>query len=1196
MNLSLRERLLAAASLALAAACSSSSSDDTNVANTVTQDLTADPNGFVTAVRFDEALSYVGAGAFEADGGQTALSVSLDGEVAYVTWDARVNADHRVRVVGVDGVLESWHRVAVQDARRPEVSIVSATQDTSDQALGGDELVIAFTDGPDMIEAEVEDPESWALVVADVTLDLSDSTFDFDDATQVLTVTLGPSAHLHASFGLRPIGLEAVTGRDLANVNIAGAAVGDSDAPALEGGSPVAQNLDAGASGDELGRVIEFDFDEPISPVFGVASSSYAVVDHVNAVGMTLVTSVEIDPTDNSLVRVTYSRPVVPGLDQIQLSSLRDAHGNVLPTQTVAVDAGSSVANGFESMEGVTVPGLENDQVVVVLDQALDPDTADDPALWTLTLGAPFGVIDLTTQTVTYDLLTRTVTFGLDFDVPNGTTVDVDCAGAVDVDGDTFTASAPQALAAGDSTAPSVTANGITQRRDLDPSGRTIDVVFSEGVDELSAADDSNYSLNPAVVVDSAALQADGVTVRLALAEAAIPGDHELTVSASVADPAGNTLGAVHGPASIASTDTTAPSVQIVTAVAVEGANNDLVHVLFNDWMVPADVEDVSNWTVESPVGSALDLSTSAVTYDDAAQIATLVLDGAAMKRGDDLSVAFTAGRDLAGNSLDDEATEGAVGGENRRPAVESVWRQDAPNDHVVVVRFTEASDRLTDLYDATTNPTGVKYTVYSNTAVLRGRPTSAAVVDDGLGVALSFPFTVALTDTLDIVGLEDLAGNVMFPTLARVIDAEDSTAPSQAGAPVMTAVSGERNDTLEVTFAVPMATWGLLEPSQYTLQESGGGDVIDLAGSTFSYDGNTTLVITLSASAAASLQSGTTYDLVLEVDAQDPLRTAQGVAIGASNSELNVAVVGDVANGPTQGASRATLDPNDPNSVLVTFDEAVDETAAETAAAYDYDGGNVAVSASLLSPRVVRATFGTAVSAGNTLEVATSAAVDLAGNAAAATLSLSIVDDQAAPVLSAASGEVLAATGTDSVTVRFNEMVDLDSALDISHYSLIDSRGSVTIQGVLFDSANVEVTLLTADLLDGDTFTVFVDGVMDVAGNLPALPLSLGGSVGGDNTPPAIAGAFTNLALDAAGLTVDVAFSEAVLEGVADEPTSWATSGSATVTAVEVIGPDHVRLTLSQALGATDELELDAGLTDRAGNAAGALTVDPAE
>jgi hypothetical protein len=92
----------------------------------------------------------------------------------------------------------------------------------------------------------------------------------------------------------------------------------------------------------------------------------------------------------------------------------------------------------------------------------------------------------------------------------------------------------------------------------------------------------------------------------------------------------------------------------------------------------------------------------------------------------------------------------------------------------------------------------------------------------------------------------------------------------------------------------------------------------------------------------------------------------------------------------------------------------------------------------------------------------------------------------------------------------------------------------------------------------------------------------------------PSISAGVVNLWWDAAGTTVDVEFTEGIDYAYAATVGNWTTSGTATVTAAEAIGVDHVRLTLSEPLGAGD-LTLDAGLTDPAGNAAGSLAIAPA-
>ena len=93
----------------------------------------------------------------------------------------------------------------------------------------------------------------------------------------------------------------------------------------------------------------------------------------------------------------------------------------------------------------------------------------------------------------------------------------------------------------------------------------------------------------------------------------------------------------------------------------------------------------------------------------------------------------------------------------------------------------------------------------------------------------------------------------------------------------------------------------------------------------------------------------------------------------------------------------------------------------------------------------------------------------------------------------------------------------------------------------------------------------------------------------------PAISAGVNNLWWDAAGTTVDVEFTEGIDYAYAATVGNWTTSGTATVTAADAIGMDHVRLTLSEALGAGETVILNAGLTDPAGNAAGTLAIAPA-
>lgn len=1173
-------------------ACSDSVKDDPVPVASIVQDLTLDPRGRTLMAELEGLYSSVPNATVEVSDGQIATSVAVDGDLVEIIFDRIVSPEHQIRFVGVPGVDEAWRDIGTTDPRTPLMSIIAANQDTSDAVLGGDTIQAVFVAGPRVIEADAENPDNWALSVDGVQLDLTGSVFILNPDTQRLGITLGTNANLHSSFQLSA-NLRTVAGVQLSSNPVTGAATGDSDAPGFEGGSPVVQNLDAANLGDEFGRVVELDFDEPISPVFGVLPSNFGVVDHPSAVGTTSVARAAVDPNDNSLVRVVFTRPVVPGLDQIQVDGVVDAHGNAVPAQVVALEAGSTVANSFTSVDFITREGTDNDQLVVTTAQALDPDTAANPGRWSLTVGG-IGVVDLSAgPSLDYSLTTRTLTVDLGFDAPNGATVDVATVGAMDVDGEDFTVSAVQTTAAGDAVAPSVLT--VVQNRSADATGQTVDVSFSEEVDVVIAADPAKFTFSPAIVVNGATV-VSGTVVRLTLADVAVPGDHTLTVAQAITDPAGNDLGSDFGPTAFVSTDLEAPSALVASGRTQEGASNDVVTVLFNDRLVQSEVEASGAWTFESPIGTSVDVTGSTIAYSPDTGVATVELSGPTspdLRNGEPFRVAFTGIRDVGGNTITATPIDGTVAGEVLRPEAESAFIVAGGSDTELVVRFSEAMRDLDDLYDGSTNPDGVRFTVHEALSASDILPQSATVLDDGMGVQLTYGLPIDPASTLDVVGTTDLAGNILFPVIEMPVQAEDATAPAQMAAPTITAVTGVENDTIVVQFSVPMSASGITSPEQYEVLE-GGTVAVDLSTEDIQFDGVDTVTIVLNSAGAADFQSASTYDFTVRQDAAMPLRSLQGVAITAPDTQAAVTVQGDVTNGPTQGGSVALTDPSNTSVFFVVFDETVDTAAATNVAAYDFNSGTVPTSVSMVGDRTVRVEVPGIVSAGQTVDISTAAAVDSAGNAAAGTITLAVAEDLIQPTLNGATATIGTGFGGDRITLTFSEELDLASALNILNYTATGAAGSLRLSGVLYDSSTFTVTLGVEDLVDGDAVSIFVDGVTDLVGNLPLTPLLGSATATGDATAPDFASAFVNLAADSGGLVVEALFDEVVDPVFLRDASNWSTSGTATVVGVEVLAGDQVQLLLSEALGATDTVSLAAGLQDSSRNEAGQLTVDP--
>ncbi len=1148
------------------------------------QDLDLDPTGMTTVLSFSGASSILDISQIESDGGQTVVSAVALGEDLAVTWDDRVTPTHRVRVLS-STVTSTWKGVTTSDPSAPTIQVTSANQDTTDSVLGGDSMQVSFG-GARLVNSGVQDLSNWQLTVAGQIVDLAGSAISYNPATGVADFLLGPTACLHADFSIAVSGLISVADVAVDSNPVQGSATGDAVAPNL---LSVTQRLDV----DEYGCVLDFQFDEAMDPNNCLTPGRFSVVDHPAADGYTFVVSVQ-QPSDSTL-RVSFARPVAPNYDLIAHAGLMDSHGNGLAAAQEAFTS-THAPNGFASVTAVTNANTGGDQILAVFDQAIDPDFAADPSRWALSVDG--SSVDMTAQTYTYDFTTKTLTLDLDFDMRNGDSVVLDAIAQVDVDGEDFTLQAGSVNAAGDGIAPSILS--VTQNRNVDPDGYTADVLFSEDVHSVQAQDTSNYVLAPASSLVSAVLLADGCTVRIVSSDRIMtPGDVALSVDADVDDLAGNAMGTISGPHSPNSTDQTKPVALGVAATIEEGADNDILSVTYDDDMVAADVLDLSSWSFESPVGSVQDLSGCSVVYDAANRCATVTLTtpGLYLKQADSLQVSFTGMRDIGGNAIETGSVLGSLTSEYRRPAVSSVWRQDVPSDNTLCVRFDEACDGLDDLYDAVSNPYGTRFAL-RQAGVLRAYPDSATVIDGGLGVLLSYPVSVSLTDTVDVLGNTDLAGNLLFPALANPVAGADSSSPGFGSTPIATAVSGEDNDTIVVEFSTPMAPWGITDADHYSLSTNPGGTPVDLTNATLEWDGVAQVTMTLGQAQGEELQSNQNYDVTLNALAGDPLRTLQGVALGANQTQV-VAVSGDVITGPTQAATSVCLDKQYANALLVIFDEAVNSSAAEVASNYDYGPGMLADSATLASPKVVRVQFATPVAAGGSLVIAQASAQDLAGNLTGGDMTLLVIDDSTEPSLVAVSGLSQEGQGGDEVHVSFDGTVDLASALDPLRYAISNGGGSFNMSTVSthWDSTSHSVVLSFPggqELNPNAGLTVTVGNVADSAGNFLSAPVALGGVVTGDQTPPSIAGAFVHFALDAAGTTVDLTFSEDVQTDFCADLSRWSTTGVAGILGVDVLGADHVRLTLSQGLNTGESLVLAGGQADLAQNVAGALQVQP--
>ncbi len=1145
-----------------ASACSSSGSSSPKATLlTASQDLGVDPTGQTTVLTFSRALpATLTPGEFATNGAQLPTMVSVAGSVATVQWDSRVTPTHEVQTVGSKSLLPASIAVTTTDAAAPTFVISAGTQ--SGGALGGDTFSVQFS-GANVVEATAEDITNWDLSIGGTSLDLTGSTFAFDPGTQSMAVTLGATANLHASFNLAGTSVLSVADVVVGGP-VAGVAAGDAIAPTL---LSIEQNL----SESEFGFVVDFTFDEWMDPALntlGAFDPGFPVY------------ATQIEQPTQGLLRVTFTAPIIPGQDTIDLSGVVDAAGNALPNATVAVAAPSVVANSYVGGAPTvsSVANIGGDTVVAQFVQAIDPDAASLPASWDLE-SPPGNDIDLTNATFDYDLLSKMLTITLvDDDLVNADGFSFGPSGTppLDVDGEAFATTVAGAIG-GDVAVPTVAS--ITQNRVLDPTGATFDIALSEDVDEVQAEMIGNYVVSNGAGVSSANLLGNSDTVRLVLDTQTLPGEHTIDVM-NLVDLAGNAMGVLAANA-VGSTDGNVPVSLSEVAFAVAGLDNDTITVQFDDDMVVSEVTDPSNWIFQSPVGLLVDTTLASVAWNSSSKTATLTFDGGDdinLKRDEAFELDLVTMRDISGNVVSATTLAGSVDGETGFPTISSVWVETA-NANNLHVRFDEPVELFSDALTS--------YVIRDAGGLdIGGGPPTVVVDADGLGAKLTWAAgAVAGTHTLDVRGVTDVAGNQMFPVELHPIVSEVAAEPAlDAAMQKYLAVSGEKNDTIAIVFDQPVSPWNLLDPAKYTL--TNGSESADFANATMTFDGDATVSVVLEGPAPLNFDNGG-YTLTV-----DDVLSAQGIEMTGASMDTAVSDAGTDVTAAAPTASRTRIDATSPtDSILIEMDEAFDGTEAITVSNYAISAVNPDTVLAI-GPRTVRATWSGGVSAGQMVDITVA---DLAGNSGLVTEAIQTVDI-AGPTVVGVSGTATPGIGGDFVTVAFSEPVGA-LALLAANYTV--SSGGVTFDissaTLRYSSVGNTVTIVlpdAIDLVETDTINVMVSGVTNHAG-LTMAAANVNGAIGGDSTPPAFVEAFANYRADAAGRTVDIRFSEDVDEGFATDPYMYTSLGGQSILGAVMIRPDTVRLTLASALSGGDLIEVT-GLPDMASNVSATIQIEP--
>jgi len=586
---------------------------------------------------------------------------------------------------------------------------------------------------------------------------------------------------------------------------------------------------------------------------------------------------------------------------------------------------------------------------------------------------------------------------------------------------------------------------------------------------------------------------------------------------AAIEDTSGNVIPAALTAIALGSTDSTAPTASNLLGTTIEGADNDQILVTFNDNMIQSEVELVTSWTVESPIGTAFDMTGATVSYNDTTMTATVslgtgttgtVADANNLQTFGTIAASFTSMRDIAGNALPAttigvDALNTTVAGDETAPTIMSVSANDVAT--TLLVNFSEATKAVAfgNLYSGgtdagarfqLTDPDNTPAVAATGSVVLTADPVDTDTVTIGDGAT---SVTFEYDNNASVTG-----GNVLVTIAAA--DTTTTTANLQA------AIAGS---ALTITAVASTNTCSLTHNTagiagNVTITEVDAGGAITLAGMSggaAAVSGVVSPVTTLYAWAADGFSVTVDYDPVVPGTASDTLEM-YAIQDLAGNQMLPIsanALIAPVATAPTlsTGVSTVTTVSGEANDVItVKFATPMSPanillpanyTAAPldlSTAAFSFDGTDL-VTIDLSGSMPANAQFGVAAD----VTIVNNAGTPLMSNHGVAIAGddnemIAAVGDSSAILVGATAASVAPAGSPNEAIVVFPEAVDMTGATTLTNYTL--SAANPTAVTAMTPRV-LSLTFATQPVAS-DTLTIEVAAATDLGGTPAAAQMML--------------------------------------------------------------------------------------------------------
>ncbi len=555
------------------------------------------------------------------------------------------------------------------------------------------------------------------------------------------------------------------------------------------------------------------------------------------------------------------------------------------------------------------------------------------------------------------------------------------------------------------------------------PTDRSVDVIFDEQLEPLSAENTANYLITPVLNITDAVLQADGKTVKL-VTDAQVKGTSYTVTVNNIQDVSLNTMTAA-GTAAFTGVDTTPPAVASATAM-----KDNMVSVKFNEQVDTVTAAAYANYTI-SP-------SLTVVGATLLADGQTVEVTTSTQTLGTVYTLTASNVKDLSGNIINDGSSAEFTGVDTTPPRVVSAVSVDETTVDLV---FNEKVDQASA-------ETFNNYSVSPELSI-----SSAILQADGKTIRLTTTVqTWQTTYTATVNNVKDISGNIISDSNTANFSGSDDTAPKVLSATPV------NDSTVDILFSEAVDAVTSQSLTGYNITPG-----LTVQNAVLQSDGKTVRLTT------AVQTHGSIY--YLEVTG---VKDLAGNTINGNNT---VTFEGIDMTAPSVVSAVAI----NYNTVDLLFNERVDSVSAQTAANYSISPA-LGIKEVVLQPDAATVRITTDPQTGGTAYTITVTGVkDGAGNLVGVNNTAGFAG-VSPPVTS--PPEVLSAAPTDNISLNvvFSVTMDPVTAQDPTNYTV---SPALPITGATLQKDGVTVKLSTATQTGGEVYIVTVTNVKDQYGNI---------------------------------------------------------------------------------------------------------------